>query len=58
MVCNRQGLCLIRTRSSRIAYWLEPKTHNLAARQTLTIGGDPGTRQPGPRPVFHQIGRR
>lgn len=43
-VCNDAGLCLIRTTSSRIAYFVERHVHGVPPTLRLTIGGDPGTR--------------
>lgn len=46
MVCNSQGLCLIRTTSSRIAYYIERHVQNAAPDLRLLVGGDPGSRIP------------
>jgi hypothetical protein len=43
MVCNDAGYCLIRTRSSRIATYINQRTPGLPHTLRLTVGGDPGT---------------
>jgi hypothetical protein len=54
MVCNDQGLCLIRTTSSRIANYVNSHSRGIGPSLRLTIGGDPGTKQ-ARRPIFHHI---
>lgn len=44
MVCNDAGLCLIRTTSSAIAYFVESHAQGIPPTLRLTVGGDPGTR--------------
>jgi hypothetical protein len=44
MVCNDQGLCLIRTRSSAIADFIERRVQGIPPTLRLTVGGDPGTK--------------
>lgn len=44
MVCNNQGLCLIRTTSSRIAYYVERHVTSATPELRLMVGGDPGSR--------------
>jgi hypothetical protein len=46
MVCNNQGLCLIRTTSSRIAMYIEQHVHQAHPELRLMVGGDPGSRTP------------
>jgi hypothetical protein len=46
MVCNQQGLCLIRTSSSRIAYYIERHIKYAGPDLRLLVGGDPGSRTP------------
>ncbi len=46
MVCNSQGLCLIRTTSSRIAAYIERHVHRAHPDLRLMVGGDPGSRVP------------
>ena len=43
MVCNDAGLCLIRTRSSAIANFVEKHVQGIPPTLRLTVGGDPGT---------------
>ena len=43
-VCNSQGLCLIRTTSSRIAYYVESHVKSATPELRLMVGGDPGSR--------------
>jgi len=45
-VCNKQGLCLIRTTSSRIAYYVERHIEYAGPDLRLLVGGDPGSRTP------------
>lgn len=56
MVCNNQGLCLIRTTSSRIANFIDQYTVKLDPSLRLLIGGDPGSRELS-KPLFHHIRR-
>jgi hypothetical protein len=44
MVCNDAGICLIRTTSSRIAFYVESHVHGVDPSLRLTIGGDPGAK--------------
>ena len=44
MVCNDAGLCLIRTRSSVIAMFIEQRVKGIPSTLRLTVGGDPGTK--------------
>jgi hypothetical protein len=44
MVCNNQGLCLIRTTSSRIALYVERHVKYAHPELRLMVGGDPGSR--------------
>jgi len=46
MVCNSQGLCLIRTTSSRIANYVERHAKYAGTDLRLMVGGDPGSRTP------------
>ena len=43
-VCNDQGLCLIRTTNSAIAWFVHSKSQGISPQLRLTVGGDPGTR--------------
>jgi hypothetical protein len=45
IVCNDAGLCLIRTTSSAIAYFVEQHTKGTSVHLRLNVGGDPGTRK-------------
>jgi hypothetical protein len=56
MVCNDQGLCLIRTTSGAIANFVEKHSKGLSANLRLVVGGDPGTRS-NPNLLFHHIRR-
>jgi len=56
MVCNDQGLCLIRTTSSAIAAFVNAHSGNIDPNLRLNIGGDPGTRKE--RYIWHYIRRR
>lgn len=44
MVCNDEGMCLIRTTSSRIAYFVERHVYGIDPSLRLTVGGDPGAK--------------
>jgi hypothetical protein len=54
MVCNDQGLCLIRTTSSKIAHFVNRYSKGISSDLRLTVGGDPGTKQ-ARYPIFHHI---
>jgi hypothetical protein len=54
MVCNDQGLCLIRTTSSRIADFVDRHSRGINPDLRLTVGGDPGTKQTK-RPIFYHV---
>ena len=56
MVCNNQGLCLIRTTDNQIAYFVESLTKGLDPYMRLNVGGDPGTRKQNPK-IFHHVRR-
>lgn len=56
MVCNDDGLCLIRTTSSHIAGYINQFTQGLDPSLRLMIGGDPGSRAEQRR-LFHHIRR-
>jgi hypothetical protein len=56
MVTNNQGLCLIRTTNSAIAYYINAFTKNIDPDFRVNVGGDPGTRKPQPR-IFHHVRR-
>ena len=55
MVCNDKGLCLIRTTNGAIATFVNDRSKGIDPNLRLTIGGDPGTKKSGPKPVFHHI---
>ena len=55
MVCNDEGLCLIRTTSSRIAFYVERRVHGVNPNLRLTIGGDPGAKTN--KSIWHHIRR-
>ena len=56
MVTNNQGLCLIRTTNSAIAYYVNAFTKNINPMLRLNIQGDPGTRT-RPAKIFHHVKR-
>ena len=45
MVCNNEGLCLIRTTDPAIARFVDYHSKNVDSSLRLTIGGDRGTKQ-------------
>jgi hypothetical protein len=58
MVCNDQGLCLIRTSDGAVARFVEEHSHGIDPSLRLTVGGDPGTRKKNSNnPIFHHIRR-
>ena len=57
MVCNDQGLCLIRTTNGAIATFVHKHSKGIDPNLRLTVGGDPGTKKSGPKPIFHHIRR-
>ena len=56
MVTNDQGLCLIRTTSRAIAYFVNEHSR-IPAGYILVVGGDPKSRRKQNRPIFHHIGK-
>lgn len=56
MVCNDQGLCLIRTTDPAIARFVNAHTKGINPNLRLTVGGDPGAKS-SKKKVFHHIRR-
>lgn len=58
MVCNDQGLCLIRTTDGAIAHFVNAHSKGIDPNLRLTVGGDPGTkRKDSNNKIFHHIRR-
>ena len=57
MVTNNQGLCLIRTTNSGIAYYVNAFTKRINPNLRLNIQGDPGTRNTLTPRIFHHVRR-
>jgi hypothetical protein len=47
-VCNKQGICLIRTSSWPIAEFVEQHSNSVHPELRLRVGGDEGTRLANP----------
>jgi hypothetical protein len=56
MVCNDQGVCLIRTKDFAIASFVENHSHGIDPSLRLTVGGDRGTAQYN-NPIFYHVRR-
>ena len=54
MACNDAGLCLIITRSHKIAAFVSRASKGVNPELRLTVGGDPGTSQPKP-PIWQFV---
>ena len=57
MVTNDQGLCLIRTTSSALAFFVDRHSKGINPDLRLCIGGDPGTRK-GNAPIWTFVRKR
>jgi hypothetical protein len=56
MVCNDQGLCLIRTTNGVIADFVNRKSLGINPTLRLTVGGDPGAKDRNP-PMWKHVRR-